>query len=119
MIRHTPSSSQHHHHHHHVSSTSTTSTSNNSSEFILLDNDISSTVPVSLTLASDHRPHTAVAHSSPKSNFVLHRSSPYSSTLTHHFDTFALVERLETEGGFTRTQARFLMEIMQQQIRSR
>ncbi|CAO3592806.1 unnamed protein product [Absidia cylindrospora] len=112
MIRPPSSALQHHH--------STSVSKKSPSDFILLDNDLSSTVPVPIILASDHHPPTDVTRPSPKTNFVLHQSpSSSSSTLTHHFDTFALVERLQTEGGFTRNQARFLMEIMQQQIRAR
>ncbi|ORZ23125.1 hypothetical protein BCR42DRAFT_404033 [Absidia repens] len=111
MIRPPSSTSQHHH---------PNSVSNKSSgDYILLDNDLSSTAAVPIILASDHHPQIDVTRPSPKANSVLHRSPSASSTLTHHFDTFALVERLQTEGGFTKKQARFLMEIMQQQIRAR
>ncbi|KAI8334217.1 hypothetical protein BC941DRAFT_454430 [Chlamydoabsidia padenii] len=81
----------------------------NTHDFILLDNNepmqqVTSS-PSSLTIdGHNYSPITL-------------RSS-HSSNLTHHFDTFALVERLQTEGGFTRNQARFLMKIMQEQIRS-
>ncbi|SAL99396.1 hypothetical protein [Absidia glauca] len=83
--------------------------SNGSNDFVLLSNEQRTMPSSSLTAVPENTYYT------PKDT----PSRTPSSTLTHHFDTFALVERLETEGGFTRSQARFLMEIMQEQIRAR
>lgn len=83
--------------------------SNGSNDFVLLSNEQRTMPSSSLTRVPDNAYYTP--NDTP--------SRTPSSTLTHHFDTFALVERLETEGGFTRSQARFLMEIMQEQIRAR
>ncbi|KAI9304365.1 hypothetical protein BJ944DRAFT_288692 [Cunninghamella echinulata] len=54
-----------------------------------------------------------------KSNHSMLPSIDLSPPMGHHFDTYALVERLHTEGGFSREQARIIMEIMQYQIRDR
>ncbi|CAO3639387.1 unnamed protein product [Cunninghamella echinulata] len=54
-----------------------------------------------------------------KSNHSMLPSIDLSPPMGHHFDTYALVEHLHTEGGFSREQARVIMEIMQYQIRDR
>lgn len=87
--------------------------SNGSNDFILLSNEQRTMPSSSMTFVAENAYYTH------KDTPSLPVSRTPSSTLTHHFDTFALVERLETEGGFTRSQARFLMEIMQEQIRAR
>lgn len=54
-----------------------------------------------------------------KLNHSMLPSIDLSPPMGHYFDTYALVEHLHTEGGFSREQARVIMEIMQYQIRDR
>ncbi|ORX48743.1 hypothetical protein DM01DRAFT_1338398 [Hesseltinella vesiculosa] len=42
---------------------------------------------------------------------------PFQRPPLHHFDTYAFVQQLQMEGGFSKDQAQLIMEIMQQQMR--
>ncbi|KAI8077699.1 uncharacterized protein BX664DRAFT_343260 [Halteromyces radiatus] len=99
-----------------VVTTSQVPSSTSSSDFVLLDEDISFSSPA---VMDQYTPSLRSSQWLQERKPSVYDFPSSSSPLSHHFDTFALVERLQSEGGFTRIQARFLMEIMQEQIRSK
>ncbi|CAO3615105.1 unnamed protein product [Cunninghamella blakesleeana] len=88
-------------------------------EFIILD----TPTPSSNTAVFDNNNNTIIQEEQQvyklKPNHYMLPSIDFFQPMGHHFDTYALVERLHTDGGFTRDQARVIMEIMQYQIRDR